>query len=376
MILFSILVILLIVLLLRINLQRNKNQKPKHPIKQTRNKSRQSALMTWGFDDTEAKHNDQLQEREVPEVLKHFRLLSEDILTEKQKKQIVSITRKIPRPRSIFTALSQGISEPKELAQLVNSDPEIGAKILRVVNSSYFSLSSEITSIQHAVVYLGMSLVKDIAMQIAMHNMLDFSDPELEKIYHQLWIAGVMSSSISTRLATALRFPDPSSLSTQALLSSLGTLAIISNKPELAKVYSSETTLFERTKIEQDVLGVNSALVGTLLAREWELPGSIINGIKHSLLPMTLPAKECPIDKTALADTVLCYSCCRIGDLAAYRNLIDVADSQLLIREDIELFYLPQYIKKTQLDTMINYLENPIIRSKLNTMIRQIASKF
>ena len=58
-------------------------------------------------------------------------------------------------------------SSPKDLVKVIDHDPVLTMKILKVANSAYFGLSRKIVSINHAVVYLGLNTVKHVALAIA-----------------------------------------------------------------------------------------------------------------------------------------------------------------------------------------------------------------
>jgi len=49
--------------------------------------------------------------------------------------------------------------------------------------------------------------------------------------------------------------------------------------------YLDDFTLFERTKIFQESLNTNAAVVGKYLAGQWRLPSTIESGIEHSIYP-------------------------------------------------------------------------------------------
>lgn len=63
-------------------------------------------------------------------------------------------------------------STPKDLVEVIDKDPVVTVKILKVVNSAYYSLPKQITSIGHAVVYLGFNTIKNLALSIAAIGML------------------------------------------------------------------------------------------------------------------------------------------------------------------------------------------------------------
>ena len=67
-------------------------------------------------------------------------------------------------------------STPNDLVQVIDKDPVVTVKVLRVVNSAYYSLPKQITSINHAVVYLGFNTIKNLALSIAAIGMLPASN--------------------------------------------------------------------------------------------------------------------------------------------------------------------------------------------------------
>ena len=51
---------------------------------------------------------------------------------------------------------------PKDLVQVIENDPVVTVRVLRVINAAYFSLPKKTTSIKHAVVYLGFTTIKNL----------------------------------------------------------------------------------------------------------------------------------------------------------------------------------------------------------------------
>ncbi|MDQ6989595.1 MAG: HDOD domain-containing protein, partial [Mariprofundaceae bacterium] len=61
---------------------------------------------------------------------------------------------------------------PKDVVQAIEHDPVMTAKMLKLVNSAFYSLPRKITSMNHAVVYVGVNTVKNMALSIATVGML------------------------------------------------------------------------------------------------------------------------------------------------------------------------------------------------------------
>ena len=53
---------------------------------------------------------------------------------------------------------------PRDLVQVIERDPVLTVKILKVVNSAYFGLSRPVTSVNHAVVFLGFNTIKNLSL--------------------------------------------------------------------------------------------------------------------------------------------------------------------------------------------------------------------
>lgn len=307
-----------------------------------------------------------------PPELMDFKLIHESQLTAHLREKVLAMTNSIPRPRKILVPLTRGIDDARELADIVKTDPEVAAKILRAVNSAAYRLPAPVSSINYAITYLGMDLVRDIAMQLAIQSNIKVASPTLNAAYDKLWVSSFIASSFALRMAQILGLRNPSELSTQALLSSIGNLAILAYRPALAVGYASPTSLFERTKTEQENLQANTAVVGALLAKQWELPKSVIHTIRHSLTPMAIAPKDCNLTVAEIQEMVFCYVACRLGDLVAMHNLADIGQANLIDQTGLEYVYLTEYLKKGGLESLIENLKNNSLRPAINQQIRQL----
>ncbi|MCP1726409.1 EAL and modified HD-GYP domain-containing signal transduction protein [Natronospira proteinivora] len=70
---------------------------------------------------------------------------------------------------------------PKELEQIIKQDVTLSYKLLRCVNSAYYGLSLEVSSIHHAIVYLGLPAVRNWVRLLVLAGLQD-RPPELIRI--------------------------------------------------------------------------------------------------------------------------------------------------------------------------------------------------
>jgi HD-like signal output (HDOD) protein len=176
--------------------------------------------------------------KDMPEPSEDFInfILLEDIIDEKQRNLFDSATS-LKKPHPLLISLTREINDPKELLYIIKNDPELVVYVIKVANSSLFGLRKSITTINHAIVYLGVLPVKNIAMQFALERSVDFVNDEQKRAYHKIWKASFLASSIGLLIAKDLKLENSAELSTRCLLDYLGDIWLLTAKPIIAKYY-------------------------------------------------------------------------------------------------------------------------------------------
>ena len=76
----------------------------------------------------------------------------------------------LPSAPRLYVALTQALADPDssmtDIAGVVEQDVAISAKILQLVNSAFFGLSRNVSSVQHAVSYLGVSILQSLVLSV------------------------------------------------------------------------------------------------------------------------------------------------------------------------------------------------------------------
>jgi HD-like signal output (HDOD) protein len=68
----------------------------------------------------------------------------------------------------ILQAMQREAPDIGEIAEVISADAPLSANVLRVVNSPFYGLSNKITSVHHAMVYLGLNTVKTLALSFSL----------------------------------------------------------------------------------------------------------------------------------------------------------------------------------------------------------------
>jgi HD-like signal output (HDOD) protein len=174
----------------------------------------------------------------------------------------------------VLTMSSDINCSPKDLVSVIERDPVLTMKILKMVNSAFFSLSRSVASVQHALAYLGMNTVKNMAVTIATVDALPRNSiselPISSFLTHSLGTAAV-----AQRLAKGnLQIKDASDYFVAGLLHDFGKAVFVQYKPTtyakiLREARKSNSSL---AQLEVEHMGVSNAEVGAMLADSWQLP--------------------------------------------------------------------------------------------------------
>ena len=171
---------------------------------------------------------------------------------------------------------------PKDLVQVIDKDPVVTVKILKVVNSAYYSLPKQITSINHAVVYLGFNTIKNLALSIAAIGMLP-KDNAAGFDGQQYLLHSLATASIAKQLALRVDDADPMDCFIAGLLHDFGKVVFAQFMPaEFQKALEfsqwNETSLFLALR---EVIGIDHAVVGAMLVEKWRFAPNLIETIRH-----------------------------------------------------------------------------------------------
>ena len=173
-------------------------------------------------------------------------------------------------------------STPKDLVDVIDKDPVVTVKILKVVNSAYYSLPKQITSIGHAVVYLGFNTIKNLALSIAAIGMLpkdSASGFDVQKyLLHSLATAG-----IAKLLASRVKNADPMDCFIAGLLHDFGKVVfaqLMPNEFRSALDKSKNEGLSLHAAMQQSI-GADHVLVGAMLVEKWRFAPHLIETIRY-----------------------------------------------------------------------------------------------
>jgi len=192
-----------------------------------------------------------------------------------------------------------------DIASLISKDISLSTKILKVVNSSFYSFPQQIGTIHQAASILGTNAVRSLVLSFS------FLKPDKQKKdgfdYATFWEKSLSEAVASRMLMTALEAEDSEEGFIAGLLQNLGVLILAKAFPaEYKKVDQAVADEeLDRSEAEIKYIGADHCYIGSEVVRNWGFPASIVEPLRYHHEPHKLQTKD---QKLKLLCEVVCLS--------------------------------------------------------------------
>jgi putative nucleotidyltransferase with HDIG domain len=196
--------------------------------------------------------------------------------------RVEGITKVVTIPAAVgrvMARLESGQASAAEIADAINEDPVLAAKVLKLVNGGFCGSRRPIASVTNAVVMLGVDAVRMLVLTTSVMDLVS----AMNRLLAGLWQHSLATARVAGAIAERLDAASPEEYALSGLLHDLGKVII-------AQVFSPEyrqirALVAERgglqVQAELEVLGVSHADVGFWLLRKWSLPEKLLFPIAY-----------------------------------------------------------------------------------------------
>ncbi len=198
-----------------------------------------------------------------------------------------------PLPRTVgevakLLAEATDAPDTPRLVEIVNSDPVIGASVLRRINSAYYGMRTRVADIQKACFLLGFEEICDIVLTAGMMKLGDIFETEAQiDIFDQIMEMSLGAATYNKQLATFLDLKEKGFAFSTGLLHTVGRLVLLYNRPNdyEALWYTTEAGKPPTVTSEQIIFGTDHADLAAHAAESWHLPADAADVIRNYLTP-------------------------------------------------------------------------------------------
>ena len=232
-------------------------------------------------------------------------------LSENELHTALTRYKDLPTLPDVVARVMQIVSNPlttaEDLNQVISMDPALTFKILRLANSAFYGFPREITTITQAVTTLGFNTIRNLALSVSVHKMM-FADRERGLFsYRDFWKHCVAVGVCSRILARRIGYKSDENAFTAGLLHDIGKslLERMDHASFLAAIEMSRAQSRPLWLVEQELLGVDHAVIGGRLAEIWNLSQDLRVAIERQNQPSSQGAPD-PLAAVVHAANQIC----------------------------------------------------------------------
>lgn len=181
---------------------------------------------------------------------------------------------KLPTLPEVALKIRQAVEKDNQsaadLAGLLAQDSSLSARLLQLANSPIYRARTEIDSLQMAVTRLGVRIVKDLVVMLAIKQAFKAKDKSIEKQFKKIWQTSVDVASVCRVLAKTQNGLDMEHAMLAGLIHNIGALPII----ELA---DRQASLFTDSQNIKHIIEEIQGELGVKILSFWNFPDSLID---------------------------------------------------------------------------------------------------
>ena len=201
--------------------------------------------------------------------------------------RIVSRLDDLPTlPRTVLR-ITEMVNDPRasarDLARIITDDQVLTARLLKLVNSSFYGFPQRVSTVTGAIVLIGFDAIRNLLLTTSVFDLFPSRTSRDRRHQESLWDHSLGCAIGAKAIGEVLRYEKLEELFVAGLLHDIGKIVAMTLLPE-AFARITRRALQDRLLIstaEAEILGCTHADIGRLLAQRWNLPAKLMSLIEH-----------------------------------------------------------------------------------------------
>jgi HD-like signal output (HDOD) protein len=203
-------------------------------------------------------------------------------------------------PPAIYLALKSIADDPnksvEDACKVIESDASLAMKLLKIVNSAFYGLPGQVSSIAKAISMVGMRELQNLVLTTIIIERFSHL-PGLHFSMHDFWARNLRTALIARELDAFWKRNQTDTAFLCGLVHHIGQLVMYRRIPVLARevellMQVQGPNEVDESTIQREVIGFDHFEVGAALARLWNLPVVVAQSIALHHAPDSNQAYE------------------------------------------------------------------------------------
>ena len=181
----------------------------------------------------------------------------------------------------LLTITQQAEVSVGEIARVIETDPTLMARVLRVANSPLYKTARVIKTAQQATMMLGIDAIVNLALSVSVASVQDQLHEQLPIDAEEFGRHSIAVALASRKLARHFKLPHPGEAFVAGLLHDIGKLLLLMQYGEayaglMRRAQQGEKPL---DALEKETFGLDHAAAGHALCAHWHVPSSMAEAV-------------------------------------------------------------------------------------------------
>lgn len=207
------------------------------------------------------------------------------MMTKFSMDDIIAAVNDLPALPQVVLKIMELTQDPRATAQdignVISHDQGLTAKVLRMANSAYYGYARKVSTAAEATVLLGFSTIRSVVLAASINDILNRELSGYALGPGDLWKHSFGAAMASRYIAKRCRFKAIEVAYTAGLLHDIGKVILNNFMKETYHEVVEEATSQQISFLDAEnrILGFNHAVIGSRVARKWQLPADIVEAI-------------------------------------------------------------------------------------------------
>jgi HD-like signal output (HDOD) protein len=240
---------------------------------------------------------------------------------------------RLPSLRSIDSALRSLLNDDSryisQIADIIRRDPSLTARLLRLVNSVYFGMSTPVSNLEEAVFYLGLRQIRQLAMVTPIIEDFQKLAGNAPLSWRDFWRHCIGTAILTREVWSSVQPSTDETDYVAGLVHDVGKIIMASTFPQHFN-YIYQPTWDDRSDVlqrEKEILGIDHAELGALYLRRHNLPTILVETTLYHHVPEQAGTSAALAASVQVADLLMNRANFKVHGISRSVNDEDVANA-------------------------------------------------